>query len=176
MKKSDIDPMPEYFDRYINLVADIELSKAFEENIEQLNNLDKDLLEKIGDKRYAPDKWTIKEIFQHLIDWERVLAYRSLLFARRESTAPPGHDEALFTANANAGARTVDELIEEMKLVGASTAALFASFDEAALSSKGKNWNYEMSVLAMGFNIVGHQKHHLKIIEDRYFRLADRYE
>jgi hypothetical protein len=176
MKRSEIDPMPEYFDRYINLVADIELSEAFAENIGRLDELDKDLLEKLGDKSYAAGKWTVREILQHIIDWERILTYRSLLFARRENTIPPGHDEALLTANANAGARTVDELIAELKIVGASTAALFASFDQEALNSQGKNWDYEISALAMGFIIVGHQRHHLKIIEDKYFRLADQYE
>jgi len=173
MKRSDIDPMPEYFDRYINLVADIELAEAFDESCEALDWLDKNLLEKIGDSVYAPDKWTVKQILQHLIDWERILTYRSLLFARRDGTIPPGHDEAVLTANANAGARVIGDLIEELKLLGASSKALFASFDDEALSRTGKNWNAEISTLAMGFVIVGHRKHHLKIIEDKYFGLIN---
>jgi hypothetical protein len=82
MKKSDINPIPDYYDRYINLVADVELSQAFDDSIWQLNNLDKDLLIKLDGKKYAPGKWTVKEIFQHVIDFERILAYRTLLFAR----------------------------------------------------------------------------------------------
>jgi len=80
MKKSDINSMPEYFDRYINLVADVELSQAFDDSIAQLNKLDKNLLAKLDGKKYAPDKWTVKEIFQHVIDFERILSYRTLLF------------------------------------------------------------------------------------------------
>ncbi len=67
MKKSDINPMPPYFDRYINLVDDVELEQAFVQSIQQLNTLDKSLLTNLGDKRYAPDKWTVREIFQHII-------------------------------------------------------------------------------------------------------------
>ena len=65
--------MPQYFDRYINLVADVELSQAFDDSIWQLNNLDKDLLIKLDGKKYAPGKWTVKEIFQHVIDLDEFL-------------------------------------------------------------------------------------------------------
>ncbi|MBA4125048.1 MAG: DinB family protein, partial [Acidobacteria bacterium] len=81
MKKSDINPIPDYYDRYINLVADVELSQAFDVSIKQLDGLDANLLEKTGSKKTAVNKWTAKEILQHVIDWERILAYRTLLFA-----------------------------------------------------------------------------------------------
>jgi hypothetical protein len=172
MKKSDINPMPEYFDRYINLADDVELLQAFDDSIEQLDKLDKSLLTKFGDRAYAPDKWTPKEILQHIIDFERILTYRSLLFARREGSIPQGIDEKLLGANMNADKRSIDELIGELKIVRASTKAMFASFDEEMLQNKGTNWKYEISVLAMGFTIVGHQIHHLKVIEEKYFSLA----
>jgi DinB superfamily len=173
MKKSDINPLPEYFDRYINLSDDIELSEAFEKSLEQLNNLDKDKLAKLGDKIYAPGKWTAKEVFQHIIDWERILASRTLLFARLEVSIPQNIDENLLAANMSAEKRTIDELIEELKIARLSTKAMFESFDAEMLLSKGMNWKYEMSVLAMGFNIIGHQIHHLSVIEDKYFPLVD---
>ena len=173
MKKSDIDPMPQYFDRYINLVADVELSQAFDDSIWQLNNLDKDLLIKLDGKKYAPGKWTVKEIFQHVIDFERILAYRTLLFARCEGSIPQGVDEKLLGAKMFADKRTIDNLIDELKIVRASTKSMFESFDDEMLQAVGTNWKYEISVLAMGFNIVGHQIHHLKIIEERYFPLLE---
>lgn len=164
--------MPEYFDRYINLSDDVELSEAFEKSVEQLNNLDKNLLIKLDGKIYAPDKWTVKEIFQHIIDWERILASRTLLFARQDCSISQSIDENLLAANMNAESRAIDELIKELKIVRDSTVVMFESFDDSMLLRKGTNWKYEMSVLAMGFNIIGHQLHHFKIIEDKYFPLA----
>lgn len=173
MKKSDIKLMPEYFDRYINLVSDVEILQAFDDSLRQLHQLDKVKLENLEGKTYAPDKWTANEILQHVTDWERILSFRALLFARREGSIPQPIDENLLGANTKAGNRTIESLIEELKIVRASTRAMFESFDEETLQNTGKNWNSEISVLAMGFTTIGHQIHHLKIIEEKYFPLID---
>src|SRR6266699_228118 len=81
MKKSDINPMPPNFAKYIDLVADVELEKAFDDSGRQLNELDKDLLKKVGNKRYAPGKWTVKDILQHLADSDRIMSYQALMLA-----------------------------------------------------------------------------------------------
>lgn len=171
MKKSDINPMPEYFDRYINLVADVELSQAFDRSFEQLNSPDINLLNDLNGKSYAADKWTVNEIIQHITDFERILTYRALLFARREGSVPQGIDENTLAANTNADKRPIASVVEELRAVRVATKALFDSFDDETLLNRGINWKYEISVLAMGFTIVGHQLHHFKIIEDRYFPL-----
>ncbi|HUQ32593.1 MAG TPA: DinB family protein [Pyrinomonadaceae bacterium] len=171
MKKSDINPMPDYFDRYINLVADVELSQAFDDSIEQLNDLDKNLLEAIGNKKPVPDKWMPKEIIQHIIDFERILSFRALLFARREGSIPQSVDQDRLAENMRAEKRSIDSLITELKAVRASSKAMFDNFDEEMLLAKGINWKYEISVLAMGFALLGHQIHHLKIIEENYYPL-----
>lgn len=168
MKKSDISPMPEYFDRYINLAADVELAQAFADSINRLDELDANLLEKISCERSAPDKWTAKEILQHVIDFERILAYRAMLFARSEGSIPQGIDQDRLAANMNADKRTIDSLIAELKAVRISTKAMFDGFDEEMLLRTGTNWKYEISVLGMGFAIIGHQIHHLKIIENSF--------
>lgn len=173
MKKSDINPMPEYFERYINLVGDIELLNAFDDSIGEINHLNKNVLTKLGDKSYLPDKWTVKEVFQHVIDWERILKQRTLLFARKVVSVSQNIDENLLATNMKAEKRTTDDLIEELKIVRLSTKAMFASFDDETLLITGTNWKYEMSVLAMGFMIIGHQKHHLKIVEEKYFPLIE---
>lgn len=164
--------MPEYFDRYIDLVDDVELEQAFDDSIRQLADLDTSLLTRLDGKRYAPDKWTIKDILQHVIDFERILTFRTLLFARSESTKPPGIDEQQLAAGANAGSRSIDDLIDEMKTVRSSTKTMFKSFDDEMLQKVGVNWKYEISVLAMGFNMIGHQKHHLGIIAEKYYPLV----
>lgn len=163
--------MPEYFDRYINLVETIELQQAFEESIRQLELLDKRLLAKLEGKRYAPGKWTVKDHFQHLADVERILSYRTLLFARGDATVPAAFDVDFFAASARSDEREIQDLIEELKAVRVSTKTMFESFDDERLSKKGTNWKYEMSVLAMGFCVVGHQIHHLKIIAEKYLPL-----
>lgn len=171
MRKSDIFPMPPYFDRYINLVETVELEQAFVQSARQLNDLDKSLLTKLDGKRYAPGKWTVKEIFQHLVDWERILSQRALLFARISNAAAQSVDENLLAANTRAERRTIEILINDLKAVRRSTKALFESFDDKMLLQTGINWKYEMSVLAMGFTIVGHQIHHVQIIEEKYLPL-----
>jgi len=165
--------MPQYFDRYINLVADVELSKAFADSIGQLNELDRNLLTRLDGKKYAPDKWTVKELLQHIIDFERILSYRTLLFARSEGSVPQSVDEKLLAANMNADKRPLDQLIDELKIVRLATKSMFDSFNDEILQNRGTNWKYEISVLAMGFSIIGHQIHHLKIIEEKYHPLLE---
>jgi hypothetical protein len=173
MKRSDIKTMPQYFEKYINQADDLELSQAFDESVKQLDRLNRDLLSRLDGKRYAPGKWTVKETFQHVIDWERILSFRTLLFARKEDSSPQGVDGDLLAANMKADQRTIDSLIGELRLTRLSTKALFESFDSETMQNTGINWKYEISVLAMGFTIIGHQIHHLKIIEEKYHPLID---
>ena len=173
MKRSDIKTTPQYFEKYINQVDDLELSQAFDESVKQLDRLDRTLLARLDGKRYAPGKWTAKETLQHIIDWERILSFRTLLFARKEGSIPQGVDGDLLAANMNADRRTIDGLIDELKITRLSTKALFESFDDETLGATGINWKYEISVLAMGFTIIGHQIHHLNILEERYYPLLD---
>lgn len=163
--------MPEYFERYINLVNDVELSQAFDHSVRQLETLDKNLLEKLEGKRYAPGKWTVKETLQHVIDWERILSFRTLVFARKEGSIPQNVDGDMLAANMNADRRTIDSLIDELRIARLSTRAMFESFEDQMMLNLGTCWKYEISVLAMGFNIIGHQIHHLKIIEEKYLPL-----
>ncbi|MFA6980957.1 MAG: hypothetical protein WC209_16655 [Ignavibacteriaceae bacterium] len=100
MKRSDINPMPQYFDRYINLVEDIELDQAFLKSLQQLNSLDINLLSQLKDKRYLPDKWTVNDIIQHISDIERILCAGVLRFARNESDYVISFNEEELAKNA----------------------------------------------------------------------------
>jgi hypothetical protein len=166
--------MPQYFERYINLVDDVELSDAFDRSARQLEALDRSLLTRLGGKSYAPGKWTVKESLQHVIDWERILSYRTLLFARKEGSVPQSVDGELLAAGMNADRRAIDSLVDELKAMRLSTRAMFEGFDDDTLQSIGTNWRYEISVLAMGFTIIGHQIHHLRIIEEKYYPLLEK--
>ena len=171
MKRSQIDPMPQFFDRYIKLAEDVDIIEALEKysTIESLLNV-KDL-EKLGDKVYAEGKWTVKEIVQHMIDNERVQAYRALRIARNDKTPLPGYDENLFAANVRASARDLGELLEEFAIVRRSNVMLFENFNEEEQQRTGLCNNVPISVLALGFVLVGHQLHHASILRERYFPL-----
>ena len=88
MKKTDIIHAPEYYSRYIELVEDEELMVVFEKSLQQIAGLDQRLLNAIGDKTYATGKWTAKQILQHITDWERIICYRVLIFARKDEAVP----------------------------------------------------------------------------------------
>lgn len=171
MRKSDINPLPQYWDRYINLVPDVELLQAFDDSIRQLNDLDRNLLTRLGDKTYSAGKWTVKDIIQHLTDGERVMCYRALLFARQNGTIAQGFEQNAFADNANANGRTIDDLLDELLSVRRATKALYDSFNDDMLRAGGISWEHETSVLHLGFMIVGHQIHHLNIIGERYSAL-----
>lgn len=172
MKKSDINPMPEFFDRYINLAEEEALISSLERNLKVLETLDINSLKSIGDKVYEPDKWTIKDIFQHLIDNERIQSYRALRIARKDTTILPGYDENLLASNTNTKNQSLEDLLNEFILVRKSSILLFKSFTNEMLLRKGFCFKVEISALALGFQLSGHQIHHLKVINDKYKRLA----
>ena len=171
MKRSDINPMPEYWDRYINLAPDVELSQAFEQSIQQLDQLDRTTLTRIGDKTYSPGKWSVKDIIQHLIDAERIMSYRALLFARRSGMVPDAFDQDPFAMNAVANRRTTDDLLDELLIARRSTKNMYDSFDDDMLKARGVCWETEVAVLDVGFAILGHQNHHLNVLAERYSAL-----
>lgn len=173
MKKSDISQAPCFFDTYIHKVDDIELSEALKQSISELDNLDFETLNKLADFAYAEGKWTVKDIFQHLIDTERIMSYRALCFARNEKTKLPGFDENAYAQNVSTKKRSLKSLMSEFKLVHKSSIALFKSFDKKALKRSSIMFNSDMSVLAIGFVLAGHQKHHLQVIKERYLPLLN---
>ena len=160
--------MPEYFDRYINLVDDTELILAFDKSLAEIDELDTDAMSLLDGVRYAPDKWTVKENLQHVVDWERILSYRALLFARREGSVQNGVDENNLAAGMNANDRTIAEILNELEAVRRSTRAMYQGFSDEMLAAMGRCWEYDMSVLALGFTIIGHLKHHLRIVDEKY--------
>jgi uncharacterized damage-inducible protein DinB len=122
------------------------------------------------DYRYAEGKWTIKDIIQHLIDAERIFAYRALRFARNDSTDLPGFEENDYVDEANANSRSIMDLLTEMSSVRHATLVLFKTFNEAQLLRIGTANNNKMSLRALGFVIIGHQNHHQRVFEERYLK------
>lgn len=171
MKKSDILPMPEYFNRYIDLVPDIELEEAFSESIDQLKQWDLTILNTLGTKTYLPGKWTVNEIIQHITDIERLLCSGVLRFARNDDSFIISFDEDEIAKNSKANKRSLQQLIDELISVRQATISLYKTFDHEDFLKTGINWKHRISVLAMGFNIIGHQVHHLNLIKEKYYPL-----
>jgi len=117
---------------------------------------------------YAPDKWTIQQMFQHVIDTERIFAYRALAIARKESIALPGFDENAYAKNATASHRQWKDMLVEWKVLRQSTNLMFASFTEEDFKQKGTASGNTISVNALGFIIFGHTLHHLHILKEKY--------
>ena len=164
-----INEYPDFFGTYINALKEVELKEELEiclhDFIKFVQNIPLDKF----DYRYADGKWTIKEIIQHIIDTERIFAYRALRISRNDKTPLPGFDENSFVDNTDAASRTIQDLLTEMAVVRQATLSLFKSFSKDQLSRIGIASNNEISVRAIGFVIIGHQKHHQKFFEERYF-------
>jgi uncharacterized damage-inducible protein DinB len=164
-------PVNEYaghFSTYIQAAANVELIEELEiclhDFIKFVQNIPMDKF----DYRYAEGKWTIKDIIQHLIDAERIFAYRALRISRNDKTPLPGFEENDYVENTNANGRSIQDLLTEFSAVRQSTILLFKSLTDEQLKRIGIASNNEISVRALGFVTIGHQKHHQKVFQERY--------
>lgn len=171
MKRSAIVPLPYYYDRYINLVNDVDIVHALKNGLSQYLD-EKPSLTSAGNATYQEGKWTVKDILQHVIDTERVMGYRALRFARNDETPLPGFDQDPYAEAANASSRTVDSLLGEFEILRKSNVLLYETFDEDALMRSGVCSNIRVSVLGLGFIIAGHAIHHMNVIREKYFPTA----
>ena len=168
MPKPSATNYPSYFQRYISLVTEDDLQTAFKNQLPLITNFLQSITEEKSNYAYAPGKWTIKELLQHMTDTERIFAFRSLCFARNEQTSLPGFDENDYAANSNANSRSWKDLVDEFLLVRKTTEILFSSFTEEALNNGGTANNNPATAASMGFTAIGHVYHHKKILEERY--------
>lgn len=168
--RSKIGPYSSHFYDYIKLVEEDDIKTALVDQKLKAAVFLNSIAEDKSLYKYAEGKWTIKEVLQHIIDAERVFAYRALAFARKDKNSLPSFDENGYAANSHAHNRSWQELIEEFLTVRKSTEMLFNSFTEEDLKSTGIASNSEISVLAMGYTTVGHATHHINIIRERYLR------
>ncbi len=159
---------PAYHGAYLLAAQGEHLASAFRHVTEQ-EKLTRDQVpdDKWG-YQYAPGKWTTKEVFQHIIDTERVFAYRALCIARGERVDLPGMNEDAYQAEARTGLRPIEEIMRELRAVRQSTVELFEGFDTTALGCSGTANGKHITVPALGWIIAGHSEHHLRIIRERY--------
>lgn len=159
---------PGYFQRYIDLVTTSNPVSAISVQIPEMNLLMASIQEEQSLKAYAPGKWTLRELLQHLIDAERIFAYRALCFARGESANLPSFDEDGYAAASQANRRSWNELVQEMSTVRTTTLQLFQSFTADMLLQTGSSGANTYHAGQLGLIIAGHWEHHARIIRERY--------
>lgn len=169
---SNLSPtaQPGYFQVYIDQVKEKDLATAFTNQSQVIKEFLPSISEGQSLHAYAPGKWTLRELLQHMIDTERILTYRALCFARKEAASLPGFEENDYAAASNGNNRSWESLTAEFVAVRKSTLFLFDSFTDEMLAGTGTANNNAFSVQGLGFIIVGHFNHHKRIIEERYLK------
>ncbi len=157
------------FEAYIGKLPDIDIFQEMEISVHQFIQFVQNIPIGKHDYRYAEGKWTIKDIIQHLIDCERIFAYRAMRIARNDKTELPGFDENIYAESAHANTRTILDLLTEFSAVRHATLMLFKTFNREDLMRQGTASNKIVSVRAIACVIVGHQHHHQNVFAERYF-------
>jgi len=167
------DEFATYYERYIAMCPDDDLFAAFEHASEKRTDLVRRIDPEIVLYRYAPGKWRTIDVLQHMIDCERVFAYRALRFARNDATDLPGFEENDYADEAARTTRALVDVVDEMVLVRHSTVALFRGLGAETALRRGTANGNPFSVRALGWAIAGHELHHLGIINERYLAHAE---
>ncbi|MEA3427189.1 MAG: DinB family protein [Bacteroidota bacterium] len=170
MPRPQSSEFPSYFARYISQVATDSVAEAVQRYAAVLNDFYTSLPEEKADYRYAEGKWTIKELLQHVIDAERIFAYRILRISRKDTTPLASFDEDLYVQNAQADKRSLASLKEEFLAVRRSSDLLLASLSEEQLAEQGTASNLPVTANAIGFILFGHLLHHKAVLEERYLQ------
>lgn len=139
-----------------------------ESQIEEISSLVNGLAPGMEDKRYAPGKWSIRQIIGHLADGERVFSLRAFCFSRCDPTPLPGFDENDYVNEAPFEHVPIKDLLAELVHLRRATLYLYRSLDETALMRRGVANGIENSVRALAFVIAGHDHHHLEVLRERY--------
>jgi len=164
----NLDSVPASFKNYIKQVEETDVLQALRISGFRSQVLIHSIPDDKWDYRYAEGKWTIREVLCHILDAERIFAYRALRFARNDKTNLHSFDENSYAPEANAAARSLVKIANEFTHLRASTVDMYESFSEEMLRRRGTSNNNEISVLALGFVIAGHETHHRKILSERY--------
>jgi hypothetical protein len=158
-----------YYDRYISLVPGDNILDVLDEERRKFVLLLSGRSEADGNFRYAPDKWTVKELLGHINDGERIFAYRALRIARGDQTPIEGFEQDDYVRNARFDRCSLEDLVEDYIAVRRATLSLFRNLDPEAWTRRGIANNNEVSVRAIAYSIAGHNLHHRSILEERYF-------
>lgn len=168
MPRPDLQKVPAHLHEEINLVEQDNLNEAFSRHADAISFL-RSIPEEKWNYRYAEGKWSIRQVVQHIIDGERIFCNRALVIARKDKTTTlVSFDQDEYELTSKADNRTKDDLVSELAALQQSSIRFFGSFDDEQLQTRGTVGNYTIDVNALGFVVIGHTIHHLKLIRERY--------
>ena len=159
-----------YYEKYLSQIESNDIFSTLDDQRRQMLLLLSGRTEADGDLRYAPDKWSLKEVLGHINDTERIMAYRALRIARGDSTPLPGFEQDDYVRNGPFSDRSLADLIEDYIAVRRATITLFRNLDEAAFARRGVANKNDVTVRALAYIIAGHELHHRRIIEEKYLK------
>ncbi|MCC6367210.1 MAG: DinB family protein [Bryobacterales bacterium] len=166
--RPEISEYAEYYAKYVHLVGDGDVIKTLQSQMEATLATLRALTSGQTFQRYADGKWSIREVVGHIIDAERIFAYRALRFARNDQTPLHGFEQDGYIAPGRFDERHWEDLLDELEVVRRGTLLLFGGFDEAAWQRRGMANGAEITVRALAYVIAGHELHHMKIVRERY--------
>ena len=158
----------EYYDKYVSLVEATDVVSAMEKQSEELNDTFSQISEEKGLYAYAEGKWTIKELLGHLIDGERIFAYRAFRFSRADKTPLPGFDQDPYIENGNYNSVKLADLLDELILLRKSNIHFLKNLSKKAWDNVGVASDNPITVRALAYIMVGHIEHHVKILKEKY--------
>jgi hypothetical protein len=158
-----------YYDRYVSLITGTDILGTLDAQRRQMMMLLSGRDESDGDFRYAPDKWNAKEVLGHVCDTERIFAYRALRIARGDETPMAGFEQDDYVKNGPFANAPMAEIVEDYIAVRRATLTLLRNLDEGAWALRGVANKNEVSVRGLACIIAGHEVHHRRILEEKYF-------
>jgi hypothetical protein len=168
LSRPEADEYDPYYSDYIDRIEEADVIEVLQRQQADSEAVLMGLTDEAGGFRYAPDKWSVKEVVGHLSDTERVFAYRALCIARGETQSLPGMDQDIYVGGARFDSRGIDSLAKELSAVRSATITLFESFDQQSWARSGVANGVRISVRALAFIVAGHESHHMAILRDRY--------
>lgn len=168
MQRPEKTEYNEYYDRYVSLVAEAEIIAALENQLRETSEIFKTIPDEKSTFAYAEGKWTIKELIGHLIDGERIFAYRALRISRGDETPIEGFEQDGYVENAPFNDYEFSGLIEEFELVRKSSILFFRHLKETDWTRTGTASDSPVSVRALAYIMVGHVRHHTNILREKY--------
>jgi hypothetical protein len=168
MNRPEKDEHAPYYEKYVSLVPEDNILSVLEKQLGSSLDLFKSISEDQADKSYEPGKWSIKELLGHLIDSERIFAYRALRFARNDKSPLASFEQDDYISNANFGECKFSNLVSEYEHLRRANLHLFQNLTHEAWLRRGTASNAEVSVRALAYIIAGHERHHLNILKTRY--------
>lgn len=157
-----------YYGKYIAKVPDGDLCRILTDQLAGTLALIRSLPEARGSDRYAPGKWSIKEVFGHVCDSERIFSYRALRIARGDATPLPGFEQDDYVPTGAFDRRTLADLGEELAAVRQATLHLFRHLDSTALARRGTASGNPITPRALAYVIAGHERHHVDVLQEKY--------